>query len=155
MLNQFQNDLKLEAEFDIKIEAFIKKMPKVHQINKMIGNYKYFDYIVALTDGRIIKIEVKTDRRVAQTGNLVIEYGRSDFYDKSFIASGLMESTSDLYIHIDCINNLAYIFNTNKLKNAVNNGNYKKITGGDGKRTFMYLIKLKDLDDLYTKHKLN
>lgn len=154
MTNQFQNDLKLEAEFDIKIEDFIKKMPKVHQINKMIGNYKYFDYVVALTDGRLIKIEVKTDRKLAQSGNIVIEYGRIDFYDKTFVSSGLMESTSDLYIHIDCINNLAYIFNTKKLQETVISGNYKKITGGDGKRTHMYLIKIKDLDDLYTIHKI-
>jgi len=82
-----------------------------------------------------IKVEVKEDKLATKTGNFAIEF---ECYKKP---SGITTTEAILYIYV--IDDIAYLFRTIDLKNAIKNKDYFRIVkGGDYAASLMYLFKL-------------
>ena len=89
------------------------------------------------------KIEVKSDRKTAETGNIYIEYWSRGK------PSGIATSQSDFYVY-KVAEDQAILISTSqlkkKLKQLVEEGKAKKdVRGGDNNTSLGILCKLKDL----------
>ena len=74
-------------------EIFIEKMKDRYSlIEKVSGEFKYFDIIAVKPDGSVVRIEVKHDADYMKTGNVPIEIGHRGK------ESGLKTSTADVWI---------------------------------------------------------
>lgn len=103
---------------------------------------KYFqandvDFLQILTNGKCNKIEIKTDRKAHETGNIVYE-------TKSNENLGCLERTIADYI-IYCLsgNGNIYCFNPQVVKKYIEFTNPKEIDMGDGAKG--YLLDIEDL----------
>lgn len=114
--------------------------------------FQQFDIdFIQVTNDRINKIEVKTDKIADRTGNMVYEV----YSDKRLYTLGCFEKTEADYIFYYLINtNILYIFNTQKLREWVleHQHNLKLVEMGDF--ALGYIIRLNDLKDIYIKERL-
>lgn len=117
---EFNNDFKFDLEFGV------------------LNGETWFHELVT---GK--KIEVKSDRKTAETGNVYIEYWSRGK------PSGISTSQSDYYVY-KVAEDEAIIISTSqlkkKLKQLVDQGKARKdVKGGDNNTSFGILCKLKDL----------
>lgn len=127
-MEKFRRDLERGKKYE-KIALSYFKYEKVYFPK---GKCKEYDFIL---DDKI-KIEVKSDRLASSTGNLAIEYKCNGK------PSGIFASEADYYIyfinyqeHDDC-----YKIPLKDLKDICRKQG-RKISGGDGNRSRMYLVK--------------
>lgn len=99
-------------------------------------NREYYDYKVVLKNGKIRYIEVKADYLGCKTGNFPLEYQYKDNL------SGINTTKAHYYI-IFIVNVGVYKIKTKILKEMKN---YKSVCGGDGYKSKMRLIPIKDLE---------
>lgn len=95
-----------------------------------------FDFLMVHTDGDALKVEVKRDRKAAQTGNLFIEY---ECRGKD---SGIMTSEADVWTFVIGDDSLLSIF-TPELKALCKGA--RSVSGGDNHTTKGYLVKVDDV----------
>jgi hypothetical protein len=100
---------------------------------------KWFEKILGLESGNI---EVKSDRKSQQTGNIFIEY------ESRGKLSGIA-TTQAKYLVYKVDAETAFIWGVNefkrKIKDLYNRGIARKIVGGDNNTSKGLLIKIKDL----------
>ncbi len=100
---------------------------------------KWFEKILGLESGNI---EVKSDRKSQQTGNIFIEY------ESRGKLSGIA-TTQAKYLVYKVDKETAFIWGINefkqKIKDLHNRGIARKIVGGDNNTSKGLLIKIKDL----------
>jgi hypothetical protein len=97
------------------------------------------DWVKSLFTGGL-KVEIKSDRRSSETGNIFIEvYSR----DKK---SGISTTNADYWIYRVDDNDSAFIVSTQRLKNLVKlNFNGTFVKGGDNNTSLGVLIPIKNL----------
>jgi hypothetical protein len=95
------------------------------------------------------KIEVKSDRKWVETGNIAIEL---ECYNKP---SGINVTEADFWVYCLTTDNKlagAFIFEVAQLKKHLHKlkkeNKLKKIYGGDGRRSLLALIPIKNLHEL-------
>ena len=132
-MNKFKKDLATGHKYEKKCLEYLD----YDTVEHMKGYFKEYDLIIT-KDGKKTKIEVKSDRQASITGNMAIEY------ECNKKPSGLTSTQADYWIYFvvhkdthDC-----YKIPTNELKDLVKN--CRKVSGGDGYRSRMYLLKIKD-----------
>ena len=91
-----------------------------------------------------IRYEVKADRMACRTGNIAIEYMCNN------VVSGISSTRAKYYIYfvINPDSNPSNIYDIYKIKTKVLKqlvGNCRSVSGGDGNRSKMYLLKIKDI----------
>jgi hypothetical protein len=80
-----------------------------------------------------IKYEIKSDRLVSQTGNIVIEF------ESRRNPSGVMTTEADVWVYE--INGDFWLISVKNLKNLIKNEKYDRIVhGGDNNTSKMYLF---------------
>jgi hypothetical protein len=99
-------------------------------------NLAYYDYKITLPNGKIKYIEIKADFLGYKTGNFALEYECSGHI------SGIDRTKADYYI-IFIVGVGVYKIKTKILKEMKN---YKSVCGGDGYKSKMWLIPIKDLE---------
>lgn len=114
--------------------------------------FQQFDIdFLQVTNNGINKIEVKTDRLADKTGNMVYEI----YSDKRFYTLGCFEKTEADYIFYYLINtNILYIFDTQELREWVEEHKDKLRLTNMGDYALGYIIPLNDLKYIYIKEKL-
>ena len=144
-ITKFTNDLKFGKEGEMKIvHHLVKKGLKfkgtsddVEKDNK--DEFKYYDLLFINSQGRYVKIEVKTDNWVTSqkdSGNLVIEKSCNGK------PSGISTSKSDYWVYyfanLDQDN--LWMIRKADLKTLVELNSFHLASGGDNNRTFNWLI---------------
>ncbi len=118
------------------------------------GYFKEYDIITYRKEGIVEKIEVKSDRQSSKTGNMCIEYEYKNY------PSGINSTTADYYFYFvlyckdnnlrnDVIRYDLYKIPVETLKNMVKN--CKKVIGGDGKYSKLYLLPIRKCKDYLFK----
>jgi len=105
---------------------------------------KEYDLVIIKGDKRI-KIEVKSDRQASKTGNLAIEY------ECNKKGSGITTTEADYWIYFIVHENYeeCYKIPIEDLRDLVKN--CRKVSGGDGMRSKMYLLNKKSCKDYLIK----
>lgn len=95
------------------------------------------DFLWEQFDKKIYWIEVKTDRRIHKTKNVVYEISSSGNI-------GCFEKTkADVVMYYDIVGKIMYAINVSKIKKYVRNSNFESIRIGDLSRGFLL-----NIDDL-------
>lgn len=138
--SQFENDLLRGKEGERIIQDFYEKRRHLASISDAelrkskrlyladVSNSKFYqdvDVDFLLTDMRhfgqrpLIKIEVKWDARIAQTGNMCIEK-QSENLSNGYKSNGWCEKTKSDYLYYgDAKNNIFYVMETSYLKEYI------------------------------------
>lgn len=137
---KFEKDLKTGHLYEQRSLLYLE----YDEYKIMEGYFKEYD-IEIIKNNEIIKIEVKSDKQAALTGNLAIEY---ECNNKK---SGIASSTADFYIYFIVFDNYEEVFKIplDELKKIVKK--CKKTTGGDGNRSKMYLLPKKIVENYLIK----
>lgn len=131
-MSKFLHDLKFGNKYE-------KECLKYFNYSKFeIKQGKFKPYDILLDDK--VKIEVKADRLSYKTGNLVIEFKCSDK------DSGITTTEADYWVYfvIKPENCEVYKFEVEELKKLV--ADCRIVKGGDGYRSSLYLLPVKDLE---------
>lgn len=125
MYYDFQKDILTGKESEEKFANLLLK--KCNQIkNISFNNDKRYDVLVELNNNKNITFEIKHDLMTGTTGNIAIEtYCRGKL-------SGINVTEAEYFV-IHCFTNQEhfYIFNTQILKNIVQQNLHNEISGGD------------------------
>ena len=133
----FYKDLKIGREYEKKaLELF--DIISYEEPNE--ENQAYYDYKVVLPNGKIKYLEIKADFIGCRTGNFALEYQCSGHI------SGIDRTKADYYI-IVIVGVGIYKIKTKILKEMKG----RSVYGGDGYRSKMRLIPIRDLE----KYKIN
>jgi hypothetical protein len=138
----FIQDLKLGHEYERKCLQYLDYDEIHHEPHIKTATYD----LIITKDNIPYKIEVKCDRLSCKTGNIVIEY---ECREKP---SGIETTTADFWVYViinkECDDEY-YKIPVETLKELVKNS--RKIRGGDGWKSRMYLLK----KDLIQNFKIN
>ena len=137
-MNKFEKDLATGHEYEKRSLLYLD-----YDTHKFIqGYFKEYDLEI-IKDGKKTTIEVKSDKQASLTGNLAIEYKCNKK------PSGITTTTADFWIYfivydriIDGVNHSreeCYKIPTEELRQLVKKCH--KVSGGDGNRSRMYLLK--------------
>lgn len=131
--NKFEKDLAQGKKYELESLKYLD----YDNYEMKEGYFKEYDLIIT-KDNVDTKIEVKSDRQASITGNMAIEYECNDK------PSGLTSTTADywLYFVVHKDKDECYKIPTNELKDLVKN--CRKVRGGDGYKSKMYLLKISD-----------
>ena len=135
----FEDDLKAGEEG----EKIVEKVLKTHygdRTYKMDGNFKWFDYVCVGEHGRVTTVEVKTDRKFKETGNVAIEINYKD-------RETLKESKAEVIVYL--LENQCWGVNRLWLIEKIKH--YPKIKGGDNKDSELVLIPVNDFTFICNK----
>jgi len=131
------NKFKKDLEQGHKYEKLALDYLDYDHFERKEGYFKEYDFVFS-KDGKEYKVEVKSDRQSAITGNMAIEYECNNK------PSGLTSTTADFWMYFvvhkdrdDC-----YKIPTNELKGLVKD--CRKVRGGDGYKSKMYLLKISE-----------
>lgn len=141
----FSEDLKIGQEVEKRVANVLEKETGVKCLFPTPGKFSPFDFAFYMPSGEIKTAEVKYDAKASQTGNIAIEVSNNGK------PSGLFVTKSDYWVHV--VGCDAYLLKTEDLKNKcldVRSGleieHFKrKVKGGDGWRTEMYLFDIRFL----------
>ena len=138
-MSNFKNDLKNGQKYEVIARDYFK----YKKCFAPRGKFKEYDFIL---DDKI-KVEVKSDYIAYRTGNVVIEYMCNN------IDSGINATTADYWIYFVINSNDydVYKISTFKLKKICDKYG-RKIRGGDGRRSCMYLLKICHLEKYIIIH---
>lgn len=138
--SKFQGDLKKGKIYEKKASEYFD-YKKIHYPE---GCFKDYDFII---DDKI-KIEVKSDTSASRTGNLAIEY------ECNGKPSGISSTKADYYVYF--INHPdhdeVYLIPIKDLVDICKSKGFK-VSGGDGNRSRMYLVKKEFYKKYITKEK--
>ena len=128
-MNKFQKDLKTGHEYEKRSLLYLDY--DTHEFIK--GYHKEYDLEI-IKDDKKITIEVKSDKQASLTGNLAIEYKCNKK------PSGITSTTADFWVYFIVYSDReeCYKIPTEELKELVKG--CKKVSGGDGMRSRMYLL---------------
>ena len=135
-MNKFEKDLATGQEYEKRSLLYLD-----YDTHKFIQGY-HKEYDLEITkDGKKITVEVKSDKQASLTGNLAIEYKCNKK------PSGITTTTADFWIYFIVYEdkNECYKIPTEELRNLVKNCH--KVSGGDGNRSRMYLLKKSAVSD--------
>ena len=132
---EWNSDFSTDLEFAKQAEKYTKiELKKKYPNTKRItGYHKEYDIIVPEVDKTI---EVKSDRRTKETGNLFIEY------ESRGKPSGISTTKADVwfyYIEPTDFKQLIMI-RTDVLKKLIKDNKFQKVKGGDNNTSWGYLI---------------
>jgi hypothetical protein len=134
-METFYTDLKKGEKIEtILLKEIQKKYPKAFKIE---GYFKDYDLFVPEVNK---SIEVKSDEKSKETGNIVVEV---EFNNKP---SALSTTKADYWVWWD--GNLFTWFKTNEIKKCINETNQRLVSfigKGDTKQKKAYLIKKETL----------
>ena len=135
-LSNFKHDLILGQFYEKEALNYIK----YEKFKLSEGKFKPYD-IKVWYNGKKTRYEIKSDRLGYKTGNVAIEYKCNN------IDSGINSTRAKYYIYFIIKKNCydAYKIKTKVLKKLVEN--CRKVKGGDGCRSHMYLLKLNLLEE--------
>ena len=147
-MNKFQKDLATGQEYEKRSLLYLD-----YDTYKFIEGY-FKEYDLEITkDGLKTTIEIKSDKQASLTGNLAIEY------ECNKKPSGISTTTADFWIYfivydriIDGVNHSreeCYKIPTDELRKLVKKCH--KVSGGDGNRSRMYLLKKSVVQKFLTK----
>jgi len=132
---KFKRNLKQGQKYEIEsLKYFDYDKYKV-----MEGYFK--DYDIEITkDGKVSTIEVKSDRQSSITGNMAIE---CEYNNQP---SGITSTKADYFVYfvVHKDRDECYCFPTEELRDIVST--CRKVSGGDGYRSKMYLLKISDCE---------
>lgn len=139
--NKFQKNLDTGHLYEKKALKYLE----YDSVEHMEGYFKEYDFIIT-KDNKEYKIEVKSDKQSQHTGNMVIEY------ECSGKPSGISSTTADFWIYFVVytdenwkpIKHKVYKIPIEDLKELVND--CRKVRGGDGYRSRMYLLPIKECE---------
>jgi hypothetical protein len=137
----FQTDLDFGRKYEKKLLKYIE-----YDTFELAPNIKFLEYDVKINHkGEEILFEVKADKLAHKTGNFCIEYECNNK------PSGIETTKADYYAYfIIGEKTELYIIPTSSIKRKIKKMLFhKKINGGDGYRSCMYLFKM----DLFQKYK--
>jgi len=145
---QFQQCLAYGESYERLFADIIEQRLPNSVATKMKGNFKEFDfridYKTPTGEDRVMLVEVKADRRAAETGNIVIEY---EGYGKP---SGISTTTAGRWAYFIEGTNVMYFIPVRWIREAIANGLYNHdICGGHMKATRMYIFSLRDIPDKF------
>jgi hypothetical protein len=128
-MSKFQNQLKQGKKY----EKIALNYLEYDTVEHKEGYFKEYDFEITNKTEKI-KIEVKSDRQAAKTGNLCIEY---ECKNKP---SGIAASTADFWMYFIVYPNRdeCYKIPFTDLKEIVKD--CRRVCGGDGYHSKMYLI---------------
>lgn len=150
-MGEFNKDLSFGKDGEYIIYKFLCKHESTLDLIN-VSDDKWFqnfdiDYLQKTKNG-INKIEIKTDRIAHRTGNIVYEF-ISNKYCNSL---GCFKKTeADFLFYYLYETKILYIFVIEELKEWVSQNKNKLKVVDMGDCAIGYLIKLKDLSDIYTK----
>ena len=148
MNSQFQQCLASGESYEHLFADIIQQRLVGSVATKMRGNFKEFDFRIDYRDKnnnpQIMLVEVKADRRAAETGNIVIEY---EGYGKP---SGISTTTAGRWAYFIEGTNIMYFIPVQWIRDAIANGLYNyDICGGHLKASRMYIFSLKDIPEKF------
>ena len=112
------------------------------------GPFKPYDLIV--TKGQSsFKIECKYDLLMSKTGNHAIEFWRGDS------KSGIAATESDYWCVANTTEDKVYLFDTNRLKELCQKEKFPIVSGSDGMRAKMFLVKFGQLKNMLRPIEIN
>lgn len=128
----FEADLKLGKVY----EKIALKFFDYNRYKQSKGNNKKYDLKLYTNDenerSKIIKVEVKCDRKAYKTNNIVIEYECNNK------PSGINATKSDYYIYFILGTDIVYKIDISSLKFLCLS--CRTVCGGDGMRSKMYIL---------------
>lgn len=131
----FQSDLKFGEAYQHLLKELVE-----HDLCSMSkGNFKEWD-VKMTKDGFDLTFEVKADRLATKTGNMAIEIACSGK------PSGLTASKADYWAYFIHGTRDWYMMDTEELRDMLKAKKYREVNGGDGWRSRMVLVPLKDLE---------
>ena len=132
---EWNSDFNTDLEFSKRAEKYTeielqKKYPKTKRIT---GYHKEYDIIVPEVDKTI---EVKSDRRTKETGNLFIEC------ESRGKPSGISTTKADVWLYYIEPKDFKQvkIVRTDVLKKLIKDNKFRKVKGGDNNTSWGYLI---------------
>jgi len=141
--NKFQEQLNQGHKYELESLKYLDYDTYEHDKQYR----KEYDLIIIKGDKRI-KIEVKSDRMASKTGNLAIEY------ECNKQPSGINATEADYWIYfiVNKDNEECYKIPIEDLRDLVKN--CRKVSGGDGMRSRMYLLNKSKCQKYLIKKKL-
>ena len=142
--NKFEKNLKQGHAYEKKALDYLEYDTVEHDTS-----YRK-EYDLEITkDGIKTKIEVKSDRQASVTNNLAIEYECNNRH------SGIACSTADFWMYFIVFPDRDECYNIpiDDLKNIVKK--CRQVTGGDGMRSRMYLVRKSLVKKYLLKKKLH
>lgn len=144
---KFNDDIEFAKIGEAKVVTFFRGMvddngtPKFADVIDVRNTKKFqemdVDFILNKGNGDVIMVEVKTDRKISDTGNLVFET----------LSNGnpgcLQRSAADAICYVDAVYGVMYYINLQKLKILIGNMHYKEVHMGDN--AVGYLIPVDDV----------
>lgn len=147
MLSTFMLDLQgAKAAERITLEAFQRHSPQFKFIDISANPDYYYkgDLLAVGANGKRYYIEVKDDSRIADTHNVLCEYGVF-MNDSGAMRKGNMYSSCDLYCVVSKQEHLIYVLDFQKLQAIYKEGKHKTIQHKE-QTTYAYLCSLEMLD---------
>ena len=150
-MSTFLENLKFGERYenlfiDKYLETHVKKISNQELENIELhpdGSFKDWDMRVTLSDQSIKTYEVKSCRNSYKSKMMCLEFS---FRDKP---SGIAATKSDYFVYISIINELeenCYVIPTCILKEKLQSGKYREITGGRIKQSKCILIPLREVE---------
>lgn len=135
----FNDDLKIGEEGE---KIVMKKLEKYfgHRVFKMNGHFKWFDLVGIGANGTVMTIEVKTDRKFQETGNVAVEVRYKGM-------ETLRESKAESIIYL--LGKECWVINRERLLKEIDN--YITVSGGDNKDSELVLIPLYNFTQMFHK----
>jgi len=134
-MNAFKEDLEFgnASEFLLKHHLELEGINST-SINDASGDLRYE-----------VMVEVKTDRKWQETGNIAIEIRRDGK------PTGLSTTDSDIYVYVlDGVSAFWYV-RTQELKTFLKSIETRRVMGGDGNRTEMVLVTLSQFHAIFKR----
>lgn len=142
--------------FDCEHLVYKKLLSRKYEVKDVTADKRYWEFdidFIAKKNNTKKYIEVKTDSHIGRTQNVAIELYHDYNYPQVKVSEGWFGKTDcDELWYCDSENNIAYVFDMNKLFDYVqeNKKKYKKSwTDDKHKRTYFLLVPLSDLSELY------
>lgn len=144
MKEQFNKDLVAARHAEGLVHKYFSLLDKEHNFINVAEDPEYFykgDVLATDNSGNRIFIEVKDDKRIADTGNILCE--ENVYYHSSdYLGRGNMQSDCDIYCVVSQPESKIYVFDFKKLKEYYKVlGVYKEIPHAD-QTTQCYLLPL-------------
>ena len=126
---QFYKDLAAAKVAEkIALQQLALHYPHYHFEDVSDDSYYYYKGDIKLSndDGAALYVEVKNDSRIAETGNILCEYGNY-YKDTNTFGGGAMKNKSDIYCVVSQAARRIYLFKFDILSQNYTSGKHKVI----------------------------
>lgn len=154
--SQFANDTKAGNKGETIVYSWLLRQPKIKNVLDVSDDIEFqkedVDFLVLLSNKQVCKVEVKTDFKANETGNIPFETISTQYLN----SKGCCEKTKadKIFYYIYNTNDL-FIADVKKVRNYINENKdkLKEVNMGDGAKG--YLLKINELSDLKILTKFN